>query len=221
MHLQVGYGGYGVIWLTPNHKKKKVWSERGYFGKHELIHCSRHLARAFGTAEKSTEWGEKEKEGQEEEQRAKGPQGHQKAQKWQEEEEGQADNHDSTPNHHHHHPTTDHNTWGQPSTRPGFYLNDLDLNECCWPCVCLLPAAIPTEPPAEPYTDYPYPDIGEWNACGEGTWGRSGMTEISETPHRCVHIFFSCICYLYLARQLNRWDLESEFSQAVLDEFQP
>lgn len=39
-------------------------------------------------------------------------------------------------------------------------------HECCWPCVCLLPPAIPTEPPTEPYTDYPYADVGEWHTPG-------------------------------------------------------
>lgn len=55
MHLQVGYGGYGVIWLTPNHKKQKFDQNEGILQKHELIHCSRHLVRAFGPAEKSAE----------------------------------------------------------------------------------------------------------------------------------------------------------------------
>lgn len=53
------------------------------------------------------------------------------------------------------------------SSEPSLYLNDLD--ECCWPCVCLLPPAIPTEPPTEPYTDYPYPDVGEWHT-NEWDW---------------------------------------------------
>lgn len=51
------------------------------------------------------------------------------------------------------------------------------LDECCWPFVSLLPPAIPTEPPTEPepYTDYPYPDVGEWHTrrdCTEihGVW---------------------------------------------------
>lgn len=31
MHLQVGYGGYGVIWLTPNHKKKSLIGTRVFW----------------------------------------------------------------------------------------------------------------------------------------------------------------------------------------------
>lgn len=115
------------------------------------------FSRYFRPGEEGTWWRQEEKEGQEEEQRAKRPQSHQKAKNRQEgKEEGQENNN--------HNFAPDHNKWEENTKLWACFTDHLDLI-VVKSCVRLIFPAIPTEPPTEPYTDYPYPDAGEWHTC--------------------------------------------------------